>query len=128
MNNQQIDFELLPLRLQRCRDGYIRLKFTNEHVTYMGEFIASEPIIDGDPDAGWEERNVDFRTTILRQHVVGVEFSYSQMSHVYSVTMKINGSHEDITTYTKSRKQALTNQRRILEWIMSGELPAVEHQ
>lgn len=108
------------LRNQRptdIKDCYIEL--FDDHLHYKVEFYADEPIINDDPDSGWEQSYNNFDIYTFKKNIAGIEKSFTK-DKKWGVYIVINGFQNDMRIYSKSQTTASALFDQLQKWLFNG--------
>lgn len=109
-----------PISLDNQRPTEIKecfIELFDEHLRYVLNFMADEPIVEGDMDAGTKSVLNAFDVTAKKKFVSGVEKSYTNGKR-WLVSIMIVGFGNDIKIYTRTETIAQQFYDRINNWLL----------
>lgn len=121
MKQEKIEIKPISLSEQKpieIHDCYLIL--ASDYARIRMAFLAKEPIIDGDPDSGWEQRTTDWDLKVSKSCISGVE-RITTRDGKYKVSIICRGLGEDIKMYFDRKLESENMFNRVNDWLFGKE-------
>lgn len=104
-----------PTDIKEC---YIELH--DDHLYYRIEFFADEPIINDDPDSGWEQVFNSYEWIAMKANIAGIEKSFTK-DKKWGIYIVVNGFANDLKFYYKTQSLAQQAFDKLHQWLLNGQ-------
>lgn len=102
-----------PTDIKEC---YIEL--FSDHLYFKIEFHADEPIINDDPDSGWEPVFNSYEWMVMKRNIAGIEKSFTK-DKKWAIYICINGFANDLKTYFRTQEPAQKLFDKLSQWLIT---------